>query len=179
MIASSFDWSALGSAADPNVIPVALRGLANSRSVEEAEEYYWKIDNNAMVQGLLYESSYATICCAIGILYQSNSINRQYILEIVSEISGGYVVESCMEEIKQDIMRESCANYGYFDYYFINGSNSESAHCMDILRNICCWTDIEYLREKFLKRIRASSIESKNAIERIVLERLNINSMEF
>ncbi len=170
MNTSFYDWSSLDSASDPNDIPIAIKGLLHSKNDKEASHYYWMIDNNAILQGTLYESSYPAICCVMDILYESHDISRVYFFEIISQIASGFSEDDSSRSLKDKCMEEISFGIGYYMFYLRRGGNIESSHCADILKELCCWKKNSYLKDRFVHHLSQSGVEYKDSIANIVID---------
>lgn len=137
-------WSALRSGSDPNEIPVAIETLAQTSDAAEAEKAYWRIDNNAVIQGGLYEVAPETIAGLLSALCRSTDVGRKYILELLVELASGEPRAS-EAELGNTGLPDVCAGEIargaalYFDR-LERGTMEEALICVD-LAGICALHD--------------------------------------
>ncbi|WP_322067247.1 hypothetical protein [Burkholderia ubonensis] len=138
-----FNWpeysTANGSAAD---VPAAIIGLGSAKSEDEADDFYWKIDNVVILQGSLYPSALPTIPCEIDAIQDATEVSRTRLLEILAQIGLASVKEdghpdedfrlACLCEISRGVSL-------YF--HFIESENvDEVLNCIDLV-SICAIHD--------------------------------------
>lgn len=71
---SRHDWSALRCAGGPATgVPQELRGLLAATNGEERHKHYWKLDNNVVVQGNLYEAAVPVVSVLCAALADGNT----------------------------------------------------------------------------------------------------------
>jgi hypothetical protein len=64
-----WDWTRLRQAGgNAGHVPGAIRALLNSRSPEELDEPYWKLENHIVVQGRLYQAALPAVSVLIAAL---------------------------------------------------------------------------------------------------------------
>lgn len=105
------DWAGLRSFADSSKLPDAIRALVGAAEKESARSAYWRIDNVALLDGCLTQSAAAVTASIVQALSCLSAPSLAYALELLAQISGGYVheppeqglgpisVEQCVREI--------------------------------------------------------------------------------
>ncbi|MBP6730806.1 MAG: hypothetical protein KA149_02040 [Chitinophagales bacterium] len=92
-------------------VPHAISAL-NAKAEEERDKAYWRLDNNVIVQGGLFEAAYYVIEPVIVLLEQPYTVDRFRPLTLLAEISLGSNQEDLMEDGRtveqacQDKLRE-------------------------------------------------------------------------
>ena len=65
----AIDWRGLRTADGfAGEIPEALRHLAAADGQDDAQRWYWRLDNHVILQGSLYEAAYAVIPFVVAIV---------------------------------------------------------------------------------------------------------------
>src|SRR5256885_12610401 len=78
-----YNWSILRASGNASGVPHAIRSLLAAASEDEADRWYWKIDNTVIVQGALYEAALPTIRCLIVGLPICSPYARERVLELL------------------------------------------------------------------------------------------------
>lgn len=87
---SRHDWSALRCAGGPATdVPQELRGLLAATNGEERRKHYWKLDNNVVVQGNLYEAAVPVVSVLCAALADGNASPYAH------SVSSSYYSSSC------------------------------------------------------------------------------------
>ncbi|WP_157659581.1 hypothetical protein [Burkholderia ubonensis] len=148
--------AANGRAAD---VPAAIIGLGSAKSEDEADDFYWKIDNVVILQGSLYSSGLPTIPCVIDAIQGATDVSRTRLLEILAQIGLASVKEdghpdedfrlACLCEISRGVSL-------YF--HFIESENmDEVLNCIDLI-SICAIHDgsLKSRAIRFLNKVSAA-----------------------
>ncbi|MBK1786885.1 hypothetical protein [Prauserella cavernicola] len=95
-LVSRVEWAALRAGPGTAVgLPRALRGLASAESEEDAKEWYWRVDNVVVVQGMLHESAPPTVPVLFALLAGTLSGPARYrVVELLVELAGGETAQS-------------------------------------------------------------------------------------
>ncbi len=93
---SPIDWSALRTDSGSGVgLPSAVRDLANASSESAAEAAYWRIDNEAVVQGELYEAAEPVLAALLWLgAEMPDGPAKKSIAELIQQIVCGQPAES-------------------------------------------------------------------------------------
>jgi hypothetical protein len=140
----AIDWRSLRSADSSIGLPRALHVLAASENRDELEKAYWGIDNESVVQGVLFESALAVTTCLLWIVGSCQANARPYILELLVQFISGAPAQSeidlgnpfLQKRIRAEVIR-------FVDYFLIladTGSEEERSFCVDIL-GVCAIED--------------------------------------
>jgi len=124
-------------------IPEAIRGLAQAESEEDARSFYWKVDNEVIFNGCLYESATATTACIVGLLPTCTAQSRSWMLELLFQLGNGHVADQCQgSDLPRSCMKEIL--YGVTMYFHIleTGTPAELGSCIDLLV-LCAYTSTE------------------------------------
>lgn len=132
------DWSKLPGNGPVSKVPAAIIALQTAQSKSEAENAYWRIDNVVIVQGTVYASAVVATRCLIESLLNATTIARQFILELLVQISSantdanesnaisyGNILDACKSEVMQ-----GCA---VFFHLLEHGSMEERMWCIDLV----------------------------------------------
>jgi hypothetical protein len=84
-----YDWANLRSSESAIGIPDAILGLQRATTEDEADRAYWKIDNEVIVQGALYEAALPTIRCLLSALLDCTDTARPKIIELLFQLGNG------------------------------------------------------------------------------------------
>lgn len=137
-------------------VPSVMKGILNAKSLEEAEKFYWQIENKAFVQGQLFESAEYLVPVLISSLLEvKEDFIKIWILEMLFQIVAG-VPDQSEIALGNSELGERCrarAREGLWILYKIltNGNSENSGIASDILEII--ETDSSRL-EMFLKSIK-------------------------
>jgi len=71
-----FDWGSLRSVRSAAAVPGAIEALRTADTDDVAKEAYWRIDNEVVVQGELFEAAIATACCLVAALGSCTEASR-------------------------------------------------------------------------------------------------------
>ncbi|WP_152991244.1 MULTISPECIES: hypothetical protein [unclassified Frankia] len=135
------DWAGLRSFADSAALPDAIRDLAGATDKEAARSAYWRIDSVALVDGCLTQATVPVAACVVQSLTQLSVPALDYALELLAQISGGYVhepedqglgpvsIEECIGEI-------SLAFPFFCELLETSSSSQIRVTCVDLI--YCC-----------------------------------------
>jgi len=84
-----FDWGSLRSAGSAAAIPSAIEALRTAGSEDAAKQAYWRIDNEVIVQGELFEAAVPTACCLVAALGSCTEASRARIVELLFQLATG------------------------------------------------------------------------------------------
>jgi hypothetical protein len=123
------DWDSLRTfAGNGSGLPNAIRALVRAQSRDEAEHAYRRLDN--VIQGRLSQSSSAVASCLVHGLFVATDVGRDFILDLLAEISGGYddhVDEELVGPVsRQDCMREIARGFPLYCEVLEAGGNPSS-----------------------------------------------------
>lgn len=137
-----FDWKNLRSADSSLKLPEAIRVLATNDNDDELDDAYWKIDNESIVQGILFQSALAVVVCLLSILESCKAIARPYILELLIQFTSGAPAQSEIElgnvDLLKSIRNEVLKYFPFFFQLLKNGNESEKVLCIDIIGICAC-----------------------------------------
>ena len=140
----AIDWESLRSADSSMGLPRALQVLAASDNRGELEKAYWCIDNESVVQGLLFESALAVTRCLLRIVGSCQANARPYILELLVQFISGTPAQSEIDYGNLLLQKKIRAEVILFADYFLiladKGSEEEKSFCVDIL-GVCAIED--------------------------------------
>jgi len=144
-IIDTFDWNNLRSADSSKQLSKAIRVIATSDCKREIETAYWNIDNECVVQGILYESALAVVCSLLEILSKCKKMARPYVLELIVQLISGtparVEIESGNIELLKNIRLEVLKSVPVFLALLEkDSSEEEKALCIDIL-GVCALED--------------------------------------
>ncbi|MET3182287.1 UNVERIFIED_ORG: hypothetical protein ABIC43_005462 [Variovorax guangxiensis] len=127
---SRIDWSKYEEAQGrADSIPLALEALLSS-SIEEAEKYYWEIENHVVVQGRLFSAAEPTLQVLIASLLNARPKHVKVdTLELIFQIVAASSAEVSNEEYKEMQRRVQLrALEGLWIFYReLNGEHAEAA----------------------------------------------------
>ena len=140
----NFDWKNLRSANSSVKLPEAIQTLAISDNDDELDDAYWEIDNESIVQGVLFQSSLAVVICLLSILESCKALARPYILELLVQFICGEPSQSEIEHgndnLLANIRNEVLKYFPLFILLAKNTNESEKALCIDII-GVCALED--------------------------------------
>jgi len=84
-----FDWGSLRSARSAAALPDAIETLRTADTDDLAKQAYWRIDNEVVVQGELFEAAFPTACCLIAALGSCTEASRARIVELLFQLATG------------------------------------------------------------------------------------------
>jgi len=146
----NFDWNSIRSSSSSERIPAALRTLFNSKNESELERAYWQIDNEAVVQGVLFEASYPVTVCLLSMMNRVNSVSVPYVLELLLQFMCGVPSELEIDSGNGNLQHKIRSKVlGFTDIFFdlLNeGSDNVKLLCVDIL-GLCAIEDASFLQE--------------------------------
>ena len=160
------DWSNLRSAYRPQDLRGAIYLLHSAKSEEEANQAYWSIDNEAVVQGTLYEAAEYTIPCLLRILFDCEPVSRPKIFELLFHLgSGAGRAHSTEIELGNTNLTANCADLvkqglAIYFYYLEVGTDEEQGYCADLLK-LCSRKD-PLVSERAL-RVLEDKMQDKNS----------------
>ncbi|RSZ33336.1 MULTISPECIES: hypothetical protein [unclassified Variovorax] len=127
---SRIDWSKYEEVQGrADSIPLALEALLSS-SIEEAEKYYWEIENHVVVQGQLSSAAEPTLQVLIASLLNARPRHTKIdVLELIFQIVAASIAEVVNEECKEIQRRVRLrALEGVWVFYGeLNGEHAEAA----------------------------------------------------
>ncbi|HEY3324959.1 MAG TPA: hypothetical protein VGP72_31185 [Planctomycetota bacterium] len=107
-----YDWAKLRSATSAKDVPTSIMWLKNADSAENAEKAYWRIDNEVVVQGSLYEAALPTATCLVLALQDCTESARPRIIELLVQLGSGEAspieIAAGNAELKRLCMVELC-----------------------------------------------------------------------
>jgi hypothetical protein len=131
-----FEWSnyqtAYGNAVD---IPSAIVNLKNAETEEDANNFYWKIDNVVILQGSLYSAALPAVSCILDIITEATDCSRPLLLELLCQIGLASLRDDSYpdEKFRLNCLREvSRGAFLYFSYLKSKRKN-ETANCIDLI----------------------------------------------
>lgn len=153
-----FDWASLRSANGAEGVPNAILKLINASSLEEADDAYWKIDNEVVVQGALFEAATSVAwCLACGLLHCTD-LARPFLLELLVQLCSG---EAHPTEVRlgNSTIAENCISHAsmasvvYFDC-LERGTHEEIGHAVDLI-GLCAQenVNIQHLAVRYFERL--------------------------
>ena len=163
-----YDWNKLKAANDASLIPLAIIELASSSNEEDAQNAYWKIDNNAVKNEMVYQAALPTIYCILSVLPKSTSYGRAQIFNLLYSLGAGYVdlEDAYLEDLEllfyaQCRLAIKCGVSQYF-YFLENGTTDEKRYLADLLE--LCSRDDDEIKDRtiwFLERLMSIEKEPK------------------
>src|SRR6266545_7943993 len=104
------DWATLRISARRSAaaVPDALRALASAETEEAAEAAYWRLDNNIVVQGCLYEAAEHVVGPLMLLLCDGSDLRRQWILNLLIELVGAAAYSKSKEWGSSDELVDRC-----------------------------------------------------------------------
>lgn len=169
--------ASLEKAQNSSRLPRALKVFQYSDDYEELHSAYWNIDNNAILQGALYQSSYPVVCCLLEIfdakkLGENKCAARPFILELLEQFCAGFPAPSEVELGNSDLSKNIIAEILKFTPQFLqileNGDDSEKVLCVDILG--ACSSKDPALRLKVRQAFIQLKDSFKNPVSNELLE---------
>lgn len=145
------NWPRLKSLRDSSALPEAIRALVDAKSVEVAEAAYWRIDNVAVVDGCLTQSAGPVASCVVQSLSLLSAPALTCALELLSQISGGYVHESPNENLGPITVEECVVEISLaFPFYceVLESSQDERARAASIDLIMMCGLYVRTLRQR-------------------------------
>jgi hypothetical protein len=139
------DWARLrireGTAAQ---IPDTLVALANATTEAEAERAYWRIDNDVVVQGALYEAAVATAACAVALLLRCTTPGATWMLELLFQLGNGETAPSEQGNAAGDLRKlcvdELLLGAAIYFNFLDQGTPDQRFHSVDLL-GLCALED--------------------------------------
>ena len=153
-----FDWASLRSANSAEGVGHAILQLVNASSLEEADDAYWRIDNEVIVQGALFEAATSVAwCLACGLLHCTD-LARPFLLELLVQLCSGEPhpteVQLGNSTIAEDcIFHASMASVVYFDC-LEQGIHEEIGHAVDLI-GLCAEENVnlQHLAVRYFERL--------------------------
>ncbi|GAA0976678.1 hypothetical protein GCM10009555_036580 [Acrocarpospora macrocephala] len=132
------DWAGLRSFADSTALPDAIRALVGATDKESARSAYWCIDNVALLDGCLTQSAAAVTSTVVQALSRLSTPSLAYALELLAQISGGYVHEPAEQGLGpisvEECVREISLTFPFLCELLETSSNSQiRASCVDLI----------------------------------------------
>ncbi len=160
-----YDWSRLRAARSAAGIPAAITELVNATTSEEADAAYWKIDNEVVVQGALFESALPTTRCLTIALHRCTPAARPRVLELLVQLASGEAHPNEIEQGNAGIAgacgRELIAIAGLLFDLIERVGPDEDDLCVDLL-GLCARHHHE-LRERVCWHLRQFTTRSKDS----------------
>jgi hypothetical protein len=73
---------------DANAVPDALRQLAEAVTEDALRRAYWRLDNEVVVQGALFQAAEFVVFPLLQLLHQGSPRRQRYVLDLLIEITG-------------------------------------------------------------------------------------------
>ncbi|WNV89662.1 hypothetical protein [Umezawaea sp. Da 62-37] len=155
------NWPELRSFADSATLPDSIRALAVASDKESARLAYWRIDNVALLDGCLTQSAVAVAASLVQALTAMSPPALAYALELLAQISGGYVHEPEDQGLGpvtvEECVREISLAFPYFcELLETSGSSQARASCVDLI--MACGLREGYLKER-ARHVLVSALE--------------------
>jgi hypothetical protein len=158
-----YDWGSLRSSESASRIPEAIFQLQHAITEEEADRAYWRIDNEVIVQGALYEAALPTIMCLVSALVECTDTARPKIIELLFQLGNGepHSSEIALGNTELDSLcrREVCRGMPLFFAAIEKSSPDWLDLCVDIL--IICADEDSSLMPRiawYLRRVLSQDI---------------------
>lgn len=132
-IANYFAWNSLRSADCALNLPVAISDLENSTDLRVLDKAYWKIDNEAVVQGSLYQTALPVTICLLRLLSSCNRNSRVFIIELIEQFVAGEPAIGESKCLKESILQEVILYYADFTRMLASMTQRELDSCTCIL----------------------------------------------
>ncbi len=149
-------WEDLRSANTAKNIPKALAVLSHSEKEEDLGAAYWNIDNEVILQGMLFQAALPVISCVLPMLSDCKKVAKPYLLELIVQLVSGYPAPSEInisnKNIVKDIRDEATKYFSAFINMVDNGTNVEKELCIDILGILALHN--RHLQEKVLAKMK-------------------------
>lgn len=122
-------------------IPFVMKGILNAKSLAEAEELYWEIENSIFVQGQLFEAAeYLVPILIASLLEVQEDFIKTTILELLFQIVAGipHEVEITLGNSQLGERCRAKAREGLWILYklLVNGDSKDSTMAFEILEKI-------------------------------------------
>src|SRR5688572_616100 len=88
-VKDKYIWANLRSSESASRIPDAILQLQTATTKDDADRAYWKIDNEVIVQGALYEAALPTATCLLSALLNCTDVARPKLLELLFQLGNG------------------------------------------------------------------------------------------
>jgi hypothetical protein len=131
-------WSALRSFSDSSEIPDALRALYAAHDEGSARQAYWRIDSVTISDGCLTQSTPAVSSVIVQSLPFLSESSLIYALELLSQISGGYVHEPSEQGLGpvalEDCIKEISLAFPFYCELVERSTNDQiRSACVDLI----------------------------------------------
>lgn len=154
-IIDTFDWRNLRSADSSIKLPEAIQTLVTADNDDELDRAYWSIDNESVVQGILFQSALAVVCCLPLALHDCKAIAKPYILELLVQLTSGIPAQTEIALGNADLLKNIRSEVSKYISTFLqildDGNEVEKSLCIDIV-GICALEDSSLkpiVKEKF------------------------------
>ena len=132
-IVSYFAWNSLRSADCALNLPAAISDLESSTDPSVLDKAYWKIDNEAVVQGSLYQTALPVTICLLRLLSSCNRNSRVFIIELIEQFVAGEPATGESKCLKEGILKEVILYYVDFTKMLASMTQRELDSCTCIL----------------------------------------------
>jgi hypothetical protein len=147
-------WDNLEAASNPSRVPEFIDLIIHAKTEEEAEEYYWGIDNTVILQGTLYESAVPTLYLVLEKIRCSELPGRNYLIQFIEQVA---LSENYESKIKKEDFKNQCLsmiknNKNYFYEIFDFGLLIEKTCSFFILCKCAIYEYDVIFFEEFIKK---------------------------
>ena len=145
------DWARLRSFSDTTLLPEAIRALAAATDKDTATAAYWRIDNVALQDGCLTESAVAVASSIVQTLTKLSAPALRDALELLVQISGGYVHEPGEHGLGPVTLEECVREVSLaFPFYveLLETSADPLVHSACICLITACGEQVDYLKAR-------------------------------
>lgn len=157
----AINWSEMRSANIPSNIPNALKILSESDDEQALEKAYWAIDNEAVLQGMLFQTALPVTTYLLNTLNTCTKMARPYLMELLVQLISGYPapieVKMGNQDIQKNIRDEVLMRFSTFIDIADNGTNKEKELCIDILGVLVIHN--QGLKQEVIKKMEQISTE--------------------
>lgn len=141
--AERFSWETLRASGSARKVPEAICRLAAATNNDEADRYYWLIDNVVIVQGGLYEATVPAVSCVVLALPFASPLGRERLLEFLSQVANGHWSSDELSHVPPDwpeVCRREILRGSYFFLGLLpSATPSELEWCVDLLTYCAEW----------------------------------------
>ncbi|MCG8418009.1 MAG: hypothetical protein MJE77_08720 [Proteobacteria bacterium] len=168
------DWTTLAAQGSASAVPQAIADLLSAKTVEQAEEAYWRIDNTVVVQGKLFEAAVPTLRLVLTSIHQCAAVARPLALELLVQLASGSNEPADDGTLARQCRRELVYELSYVFSLVEHGALEERMHCVDLL-GLCVHADrtlLPRVRWYFEELVRQKCPEQLGKLIRSTLEDL-------
>lgn len=165
------DWTHLRAMVNARLIPHALERFQTCANEQEADRAYWMIDNNAIVQGSLYEAALPATTCLVIALANASSVARPKILELLQQLGSGRPDPSEMaignDQLQQACLRELSKGLALYFSILESGVQDERILCIDLL-GLCATSDSSLNEQVIWYYEKTKAMQPGESINRLI-----------